>query len=571
MNMTFKNSGRRGAALLVVLFVIMAITVLSLGFLSRSDIELACGRGIVLKSQMDYLAESGMEHAKGLILNPQDISETWSGCTSQRLVNGSNDYYDIKVTRDDSDANDYCNYIIDCNAYRLQNGEQTGFSAFTARLRLDPCIGIWSGENTLFWPGVSIKADVFCIGTLTGTDIIGGDVFAGTFSGSKTGQKYTTGELSLTWPQLNAANIISHYDIETIGSGTISSQTFGPYNPVRVCHRSGNLELTGNVKIDGMLLVEGNLTVSGTGNSIVAEKNLPALYVTGDLKIQGSANLDIEGLVVVDGRILINGSATVNVLGGLFTDGGFYQTARDSSGNNSYAVLHSMPEWSSGKINGTVKFDGTDDYAEVENESNFDITSRITVAAWIKVNAFDKAYQAIVTKGDNAWRIQRNASTNTIEFACTGLPHNQYGNVTGSKSVNDGQWHHLAGVYDGNNLSLYVDGVIDKSIHTSGWINTNNEKVLIGDNSQAAGRYWNGWIDDVQIYNRGLDVNDVTLVKAGTTVSGLVAHWKFDENYPSFTVTAEPAKAAIEYWIGSSRYRWSQAGGAFYKSFKTKL
>ena len=89
----------KGAALLVVLFIVMLITISSLGFLSRSNVELATGQNMALRIQMDYLAESGLEHAKGLILNPQDISsEYWTGATSQQLVAG-NDYYDIAVVR----------------------------------------------------------------------------------------------------------------------------------------------------------------------------------------------------------------------------------------------------------------------------------------------------------------------------------------------------------------------------------------------------------------------------------------------------------------------------------------
>jgi len=59
------RTGRRGAALLVVLFVGMIITILSLGFLSLSNGELASGQNKVIRIQ---LAESGLEHAKGLIL-----------------------------------------------------------------------------------------------------------------------------------------------------------------------------------------------------------------------------------------------------------------------------------------------------------------------------------------------------------------------------------------------------------------------------------------------------------------------------------------------------------------------
>ncbi|MGD2095659.1 MAG: hypothetical protein PVH77_11680, partial [Phycisphaerales bacterium] len=117
---------RRGAALLVVLFVVMVITILSLGFLSRSDVELACGQNMVIRTQMDYLAESGLEHAKGLILNPQEISsENWT-VTGQQLIEGSNDYYDIEVVIDESNPDNHCNYIIDCNSYRMRGGERIG-------------------------------------------------------------------------------------------------------------------------------------------------------------------------------------------------------------------------------------------------------------------------------------------------------------------------------------------------------------------------------------------------------------------------------------------------------------
>ena len=68
MNAKKNKNSRQGAALLVVLFIVMVITILSLGFLSRSDVELACGQNMILRTQMDYLAESGLEHARGLSL-----------------------------------------------------------------------------------------------------------------------------------------------------------------------------------------------------------------------------------------------------------------------------------------------------------------------------------------------------------------------------------------------------------------------------------------------------------------------------------------------------------------------
>jgi hypothetical protein len=75
--------------------------------------------------------------------------------------------------------------------------------------------------------------------------------------------------------------------------------------------------------------------------------------------------------------------------------------------------------------------------------------------------------------------------------------------------VNDGQWHHAAGVYDGSMLYLYVDGMLDNSMPSSGSIATNSYDVCIGENSQVTGRYWDGLIDDVQVYKRALSSEEI--------------------------------------------------------------
>ncbi len=195
-------------------------------------------------------------------------------------------------------------------------------------------------------------------------------------------------------------------------------------------------------------------------------------------------------------------------------------TATDSVGNNNGRVIGN-PQWkpSAGKIGGAMEFDGDGDYVEIGRESNFDIADQITVSAWIKVNQFDKEWQAVIAKGDSAWRIQRNQNNNSLEFACSGLkiPSGApWGNLYGEKNVNDGKWHHIAGIYDGNKMYLIIDGDVDTSQPASGRINTNDQPVYIGENSENTGRYWNGLIDDVRIYNYALSERNVkTLYEEG--------------------------------------------------------
>jgi len=568
---------RRGAALLVVLFIVMAITILSLGFLSRSDVELACGRNMVLRTQMDYLADSGLEHARGLILNPQDVdAEYWKGAEAQQLVAGSAEYYDLDIVRDDSDR---CNYTIDCTAYWMEESERIGRSELRAQLRLDPCIALWTGNDTTLWDGISVNGDVYCNGTLVNGGAIDGDAFANALSGSGiSGQLKPIADLSLDWPRVTVADFTTYYATQNIGTGTISGQTFGPYSPVRVCYRNGNLVIAGNVRIEGMLVVDGDLVVQGNANTITAAKKLPALLVTGDLVVSSSGDLDVDGLAVINGGVQVSaGDGNIQVLGGLFVQGELVETTADSSGNGNAGTLYGGSIWQpgTGRIGGALRFDnadGTNDYVQIENESLFDITGQITVAAWIRVNEFNRSFQPIFTKGDSAWRIQRFSNTNNIEFACTGLSHSvPYGSLTGSISVNDGLWHHVAGVYDGSQVYLYVDGNLDISMPSSGNISTNNYKVLIGANAQQSDRCWNGWIDDVRIYNRGLDVNDVDIVRAGgTTVSGLIGHWRLDESGSDVDIITAPEKTAILVGAVGDEEKWGQAAGAFFRSIKRR-
>ncbi|MFB0554891.1 MAG: hypothetical protein ACETWQ_16420 [Phycisphaerae bacterium] len=333
----YKKS-RQGAALLVVLFIVMVITILSLGFLSRSDVELACGRNMVLRTQMDYLVESGLEHARGLILNPQDVvSEYFTGATGQQLVAGSDDYYDLEVVRDDSEPTNRCNYIIDCNSYRLRNGEKIGRSSMRGELRLDPCIAYWVGSSTVISGQITINGDVYCNGNLTNNGSIAGDAFAsGTIAGVNiSGQRNESViQAPVDWPGLVSSNFgptyyigSANYQSEIIDVNVHPVDSFGPSvaNPAGIRYCSGDVELVGGVNITGMLVVNGTLRISGANNVITAMKNFPALLVNGEVIVENGGTLAIKGLAQIGQQIVMDGggeNVDIDVIGGLFISSG---------------------------------------------------------------------------------------------------------------------------------------------------------------------------------------------------------------------------------------------------------
>lgn len=182
-----------------------------------------------------------------------------------------------------------------------------------------------------------------------------------------------------------------------------------------------------------------------------------------------------------------------------------------------------------------ANFDGTNDYVSIPNENLYDLTGPMTVAAWIKVDQFHVAEQAIVTKGNNAWRLQRAGSTNRLNFRCERLSPNS---LDSAVDINDGLWHHVAGVYTGSQLQIYIDGILNNSVNATGTIQTNNREVQIARNSQGAARPFDGSIHDVRIYDRALTPAEIA------ELYGLIGYWKLDET--SGSVAADSS--------GSSRH-----------------
>jgi tetratricopeptide (TPR) repeat protein len=172
-----------------------------------------------------------------------------------------------------------------------------------------------------------------------------------------------------------------------------------------------------------------------------------------------------------------------------------------------------------------LSLDGDGDYVDCGNSPAFNITGSITMAAWIKVNKFDKSWQAIVTKGyQNTWSLCREGDSNSINIygsqATSG--YSGYvgfditvGLVADNVNVNDGRWHHIAGVYDGTKLYLYIDGVLNGSEDLYGRFAINNDPVYIGDVSTEQAYGWNGLIDDVRIYSYALSPEEIAAIYNG--------------------------------------------------------
>ena len=134
---------------------------------------------------------------------------------------------------------------------------------------------------------------------------------------------------------------------------------------------------------------------------------------------------------------------------------------------------------------------------------------------WVKTNdSGNDEHNPYVAKGDTSYAI-KHASSNVIEYFI--YDDTWYTAVFAVDNTFNGDWHHLAGTYDGSNLRLYVDGDLKATTPHVGSISTNGYNVNIGRNTQETGRLYNGTIDDVRIYNNALSQADILELMAGRT------------------------------------------------------
>ena len=187
-----------------------------------------------------------------------------------------------------------------------------------------------------------------------------------------------------------------------------------------------------------------------------------------------------------------------------------WRTTPDDSPNKITASLMNKALLTDGKFGKALYLSGHDDWLEVYRDEKLDISGdQLTLSFWVKPEKYNSdAY--FITKGNyqygiwqpNESKLQFYVHTDKKNFIEAELPENWIGN-----------WHHVSGIYDGVNLTLFVNGEKVASANCTGNIVNGPYPVNIGKSAEIIdnhlGYLTHTTIDNIRIFNKVISAEDL--------------------------------------------------------------
>jgi hypothetical protein len=178
-----------------------------------------------------------------------------------------------------------------------------------------------------------------------------------------------------------------------------------------------------------------------------------------------------------------------------------------TSNNNDGSPQNGVVQNSQGRIDGADDFDGTNDYVNCGDSGSLDITTAITIEAWVYPNGTDHSGTDLnvvhkYANNDRSYVLYLNddAGGDDWDFKLSTTGGGTNGQVHVSNAVDSNAWQYMTATWDGTDMRLYKNGAEIGTATYSGPIYQSATELWIGD-----GTYYDafdGRIDEVRISNK---------------------------------------------------------------------
>lgn len=207
-------------------------------------------------------------------------------------------------------------------------------------------------------------------------------------------------------------------------------------------------------------------------------------------------------------------------------------TASDESKNNNDGELMGSAAWApnEGKIEGAARFDGGDGSVVDPNGADYiNGLEAFSISVWVKSDNAPHDRGIFIAKdpagGDDSltirydsagWKVAAATSLIKAGFTTTGGGI-QYESADNTQTA---EWQHLLVTWSsGNKVALYIDSELDEPHYNDdvreGTISTATKFIIGKGGKDNNGTSWTGLIDEVRIYDRVLDMDEIEELSTG--------------------------------------------------------
>jgi hypothetical protein len=355
-------------------------------------------------------------------------------------------------------------------------------------------------------------------------------------SGIATGTgNWSTGPIRLAGGNLQQTITVTAHDaagrtgtdtIVVTGTGATDTQNpsvsiTAPVNASATSTLSNVIDLGGSAT-DNVLVVSVTWANNRGGSGPATLSTVDNTWtVTGITLQQGLNNLtvtatDLSGRTSTDTIAVTYVVPTAGLVAAYAFSEGTGVTVVDATTNNNLGnVTNGTWNTTGGRFGGALSFNGTSTRMSVPNSTSLNLTSGMTLMAWVRpTSSTQTGNRTIMRRETNGYWLYA-GRTNGILDNNTLQPGG--GVVIGSTQSVDtntalavNTWTHVALTYEGGAVRLYVNGTQVDTDTANGSISSGTSQLWIGGNNN--GEYFQGLIDEVRIYNRGLTQAEISTI-----------------------------------------------------------
>jgi MSHA biogenesis protein MshQ len=178
-------------------------------------------------------------------------------------------------------------------------------------------------------------------------------------------------------------------------------------------------------------------------------------------------------------------------------------------------------------------FDGVNDYIEIADDPLLDLSTGLTVAAWINARTIPNSGLHTIVSKDWNYEIHINAAGQIYWW------WNDSGGttrtLTSAASLAAGQWYHVAITYASGSQVIYINGQPNAVSSFGGQLRLNDLPLYIGTDWNFISRAFDGFVDEVVIYDGALTQPDIDALMTATHPCPVAAA-QFSINHDNFGI-----------------------------------